>query len=389
MRRGGPAAIAILLLLAGVASAAAEKTRIVLAPSRTVPIAGRPWTAVLVVSGARPPTIPVTASSGARRVHASARRWRGNRYRARLAFRSAGRWTLQARIGRARFRLGPVRVQAPPPQPILFAFPTEVGLDRNGALLLVDTSERRVVRIDPATGRMSVFARVDRPFGLAVTPAGDVYVTSDRTVRRIDTARRMTTVAQTDSDIGPLAVDATGNVYFTTVTRIFRIEGGAGPVTHYGGTGVEGDAGDGGPALQAQFRAPHGLAVGADGALYVSDTGNDRIRRIDPTSRVVSAFAPARIPGGLGVGPDGALYVAASGVHSVLRIDRNGAATVVAGTGVSGSTGDGGPATAARLQEPFDVAVAADGTLFIVQTGRSGRIRRVNPSGTISTLRRR
>jgi streptogramin lyase len=389
MRRRALIAAVLVLLPIGAAAAAVEKTRVSLAPSRLAPSVGRPWTAVVVVTGARPPTICLTATSRKRMAGATARRWRGNRYRARLVLPSVGRWTLVARIGRERFRLGAVRARPVSPPPLLFAYPTQVAFDRNGALLLVENGLGRVARIEPATGRRTPFAQVTRPFGIAVGSSGDVYVSDANTVRRIDAARRVTTVAQADSDVGPLAIDSAGNVFFSTATRIFRIDGGTGPVTHYAGTGVEGGGGDGGPARQAQLSGPHGLAVGVDGALYVSDTDNDRIRRIDAGSRVITAFAAARAPGGLAVGRDGTLYVTEFETHRLLRVDRAGNASVVAGTGVRGSTGDGGPATRARLFLPSDVDAASDGTLYIVESGAAGRIRRVDPSGTISTLRRR
>ena len=387
MRRRALLAVLVALLPVGTAAASAEKTRVMLAPSRVAPSVGRSWTAVLVVRGARPQAIRLTAASGTQRADATARRWDRNRYRARLVFPSVGRWRLVAHIGRAQFPLRAVRVQAGPP--LLFAYPTEIGFDRSGALLLVENGLGRVARIEPASGRQSTFARISRPFGVAISSSGDVYVSDANTVRRIAAARRVTTVAQAESDVGPLAIDPAGNVYFSTATRIFRIDGGNGPVTHYAGTGVEGRGGDGGPALQAEFRAPHGLVIGTDGALYVSDTDNNRIRRIDSTSRVITAFVPARAPGGLSVGPDSTLYVTEFEAHRVLRLDRTGNASVVAGTGARGFTCDGGPAIRARLDLPADTAAASDGTLYIVESGAAGRIRKVDPSGRISTLGRR
>lgn len=377
-------------LLVAVGSAATQRSPTVsLASPPPALVAGRAWNAVLVVRGARPARISVSAVAGRRRVSNSARRWRGSRYRVRLVLPAAGRWTLSARLGRSRFRLGRVTVRAAPRPPLLLNFPIEAALDPTGALLLVENGAGRVLRIDPASGRSATLAPLPRPFGVARAPSGDLYVSEANTVRRIDPARRVTTVAQADSDVGPVAIDAAGNVYFTTRTRIFRIEGGTGPVTHYAGTGVEGDGGDGGHALQAEFRQPHGLAIGADGALYVADTDNNRIRRIDPATRVITAFAAMRIPSGLGVGPDGALYVAQPENHRVLRVDRTGNTTVAAGSGVRGSSGDRGSATAARLDVPVDVAVTTNGTLFIVQTGAAGRVRRVDPSGRIETILRR
>ena len=175
-------------------------------------------------------------------------------------------------------------------------------------------------------------------------------------------------------------------------------------MTHYAGTGIRGGRGDGGPALEAELDAPHGLVVRPDGALYVADTGNHRVRRIDPANRVITAFAAAVAPAGLALGPGGVLYVAERDGQRVSRIDPNGAKTVVAGTGVRGGSGDGGPAVAAQVDEPFadgrsglarfhdepfDVVPAPGGELFIVESGLSGGIRHIDASGVIRTIRRR
>lgn len=388
------AALAVILaasLSAAAGSAAPEKSPSVSLTARPAGlVVGRAWNVVLAVRGSRPVRVRVMATSGRRRVGISARRWRKERYRGRLVFPAAGRWTLTAQLGRKRFRLGAVLVRAPAPVPLVLTFPTQAVLDANGSLLVVETgSAARIARIHPATGRAALVARIPRPFGVVVAPSGALYGTDGNRVVRIEPGGGLSTIAVADSDVGPLAVDGAGNVYFTTAARIFRIDGGTGPVTHLAGTGVEGGGGDGGPALAAEFRAPHGLAIGADGALYVSDTGNNRVRRIDLARGIIDAFAPAEAPGGLSLGPGGALYVGEFGANRVSRIDPNGARTVIAGTGTSGTSGDGGPATAARLDQPADVVATPDGTVYIIQSGATGRIRRVAPSGMISTVARR
>jgi hypothetical protein len=94
-------------------------------------------------------------------------------------------------------------------------------------------------------------------------------------------------------------------------------------------------------------------------------------------------------PAGLAVGSGGVLYVAERDGLRVSRIDASGAKTLVAGTGVRGNTGNGGPATAARLDEPFDVVPTASGALFILQSGAAGGLRHIDPSGKITTVGRR
>jgi DNA-binding beta-propeller fold protein YncE len=267
--------------------------------------------------------------------------------------------------------------------------PTEAVLEPNGAILVAESGQSRLARIDPATGRDTLVTRIVQPFGVVLTPSGVLYSTSESRVVRVESGGSTTTIADAGEDVGPLALDSAGNLYFSTVSRIFRIESGTGAVTHYAGTGIRGGRGDGGPALAAELDAPHGLVVGPDRALYVADTGNNRVRRIDPDTRVITAFAAAVGPAGLALGSGGVLYVAERDGQRVSRIDPTGAKTVVAGTGVRGGSGDGGPAAAAQVDEPFDVVPAPRGELFIVESGAAGGIRHIDASGVIRTIRRR
>jgi DNA-binding beta-propeller fold protein YncE len=381
--------LAVLAVAAGGSAATAQSPRISLTSPRSGLTAGRPWTAVVRVRGSRPARVALTATLGRRRVAASARRWRGDRYRARLVFPAPGRWRLAARIGRTRVQLGTVAVRAAIRPPVVLVAPTEAVLEPNGSILVAESGQSRLARIDPSTGRDTLVTRIVQPYGLVLTPSGVLYSTSESRVVRVESGGATTTLADAGEDVGPLALDSSGNLYFSTVSRIFRIESGTGVVTHYAGAGVRGSRGDGGPALSAELDAPHGLVVGADGALYVADTGNNRVRRIDPATRVITAFASAVGPAGLALGPGGVLYVAERDGQRVSRIDPNGAKTVVAGTGVRGGSGDGGPAVAAQVDEPFDVVPAPGGELFIVESGAAGGIRHIDASGVIRTIRRR
>jgi RHS repeat-associated protein len=172
-------------------------------------------------------------------------------------------------------------------------------------------------------------------------------------------------------------------------------------VTTAAGTGVAGFSGDGGPATAAQLNVPYGVAVAPDGTVYISDPGNARIRRITPDGLITTiagtgtsgysgdggpaTAAQLNAPIGVAVGPDGSVYIADFNNHRVRKVDPTGLITTVAGTGVSGYGGDGGPATAAQLFNPIRLAVAPDGSLYIADYPNN-RIRRVGPDGIISTV---
>ncbi|MDA8185337.1 MAG: hypothetical protein M0035_13100, partial [Actinomycetota bacterium] len=139
-------------------------------------------------------------------------------------------------------------------------------------------------------------------------------------------------------------------------------------ITTVVGTGEEGSSGDGGPATAAQLYYPRGLALAPDGSLYIADAGNHRVRRVDPSGIITTVAgtgeegssgdggpataARLRYPSALALAPDGSLYLADTSNHRVRRVDPSGIITTVAGTGEEGSSGDGGPATAAELRDP-------------------------------------
>ncbi len=200
--------------------------------------------------------------------------------------------------------------------------PQDVVLHPDGSLLIADNNNHRIRRVNLNTGIISTFA------GNGINAAtGNV---------------KPATEAALASPQG-LAVDNQGNVFVSTLHQIRRIDPN-GIIDLFAGS-LEGDAGDQIPARQAQFRTVGGLAIDTDGGLLLCDMENNKVRKVRPDGIVVT----------------------------------------IAGTGIAGSSGDGGPATLANMNTPYDVAVDNNGIIYIAERLGS-RIRRISPNGTIDTI---
>jgi trimeric autotransporter adhesin len=174
-----------------------------------------------------------------------------------------------------------------------------------------------------------------------------------------------------------------------------------GDISTFAGTGAPAFAGDGGAATAAALHHPRDVEWLADGSVLVADTRNHRVRRIWP-SGIIATIAGTGAPGFSGDGGaatsarlssptnleptgDGGFLIADLGNRRVRKVSPAGTIATVAGTGVAGSSGDGGPATSASLDEPTAVATTPDGGFLIADAG-SHRVRAVSPGGTISTV---
>jgi RHS repeat-associated protein len=183
-------------------------------------------------------------------------------------------------------------------------------------------------------------------------------------------------------------------------TRVAERIGGV--ITTVAGTEWQGSTGDGGPASAAEISSPHGIAIAPDGSVFFSEDDSAVIRRIAPDGTIsvyagtgTAGFAgdggPALAaqfdrPLGLALAPDGTLYIADGNNSRVRAISPQGIISTFAGGGTSSTTnGDGGPATAAYIAGPHAVALGPDGSLYIADDSL-GQVRRVTPDGTITTI---
>ena len=344
--------------------------------------------------------------------------------------------------------------------------PSGVAVDEKGNVYIADRSNHRIRRVGPdgvittfagmepeppdfsGDGGPAIHAQLDSAVGVAVDARGTVYIVERGTfrafsfeersrggifitpsgrwenfrVRRVGSGGIIRTLQGSKWVYGDylgrpiselikpagVAVDAQGNLYiagvrvvFNTAYNIVRRIGPDGTITTVAGTGTKGSLGDGGPAAQAQLNDPHGVAVDAKGNLYIADTGNHRIRRVGPdgiittfAGRVAAGFsgdggpavqAQLNGPTGVAVDAQGTLYIADTGNHRIRRVGPDGIITTFAGTGTPGFSGDGGPAAQAQLSRSSGVAVDARGNVYIADTGNH-RIRRVGPDGIITTF---
>ena len=198
-----------------------------------------------------------------------------------------------------------------------------------------------------------------------------------------------------------MAEDSQGNLYVGMAAGVVYKLTPGGQVTRVAGTGDWGDSGDGGPARDAQLKRLGGLALDASDNLYIADSENNRIRKVSANGTITTvagngtwgfegdggAATDAKLdyPRGLTLDDSGNLYISDSGNHRIRKVSPEGTITTVAGYGTEGFGGDGGPATAALLAYPEGVGVDASGNLYIADT-YNNRIRKVSANGTITTV---
>ena len=309
----------------------------------------------------------------------------------------------------------------PPPRSALSRASRPIGWATS---YLSDTDNHRVRRVDPngiittvagtgtagfsGDGGPATAAQLNLPYGLAADAAGYLYIADlgNNRVRRIAPDGKISTVAGNgckasagEGEVATqaalltprnVAVDSLGNLYISEFEgHRVRCVTSDGKMNTLAGDGVAGLGGDNGPGTAAQLNFPAGLAVDRAGAIYVADSANGRIRKIvsngynSVITTVLGDTAATTLitPTAVAVDSSGALFVVDSAALVRSRT-LSGAWINYAGTGVAGFSGDGGPATSARLSGPHDVA-ASGGAVYIAD---GSRVRYVDASGAIHTL---
>lgn len=243
--------------------------------------------------------------------------------------------------------------------------PTAVAVDPGGNIFAADIANLVVRRINPA-GAISTYvgtgvaaptytgdggpataATIFYPTDLQADGASNLFLSEGDRLHKINSDGTITTLLNggVRGVAGQhLAIDNQGDFYFVSpsLTQVQKLDT-TGAVTVVAGTGATGFSGDNGPATAATFRLIRGLTVDSVGNLYIADAPNNRVR----------------------------------------RVDTSGIITTVAGNGTTTSSGDGGSATSAGVPNPFSLVVDGSGNLFI---GSADRVRKVDGSGTISTI---
>ena len=311
--------------------------------------------------------------------------------------------------------------------------PWSLALDSAGNLFIADYANSLIRKIDgsgiitrvagctPLTDTKCLLAGVADggpatapvvfgPFSIAIDSADNLYLgdTGRNSVRKVSPDGIITTVAgggtakpadgvkATGAALGGpvgLAVDNAGNIYFSDITnnRVWRVDS-AGTLHLAAGTGPIGFSGDGGPATSAQLSGPHGLAVDASGNLFITDTNNFRVRKVNAAGIITTVAGNGSVvfsgdggpatstaltsPQGLAFDSAGNLFIAETLGNRIRKVDTAGNITIVAGNGKTDFSGDGGPATQAALFAPGNIAFDRAGNLYIADT-LNNRVRKV------------
>lgn len=270
-------------------------------------------------------------------------------------------------------------------------------------------------------GQQAVTAPLNSPAGLCYDSAGNFYIAdqNNNIIRKVDTAGAITTVAGTgeqgfdgdggaatqatlDSPVG-VAIDASGNLYISdTKNQRVRKVSTSGTISTIAGTGTAGFSGDGGAATLAMISLPTAIAVDGSGNVYFADSNNNRVREIVAASGLIQTVAgngeqgysgdggsatsaSLDTPEGISVDSSGNLYLSDTRNNRIRKVS-GGVITTIAGDGSFRFAGDGSTATSGSFASPHGIAVTANGTTLYVADTDNQRIRQISSSNQLSTI---
>jgi uncharacterized protein (TIGR03437 family) len=312
-------------------------------------------------------------------------------------------------------------------------YPTNIALDGAGNLYIMDSV--RVLRVDGSgtittvagdgtwgtsgDGGAATKAKIGPALAIAADSSGNIYVSQSWVIRRIDSKGVITRFAggltsgdsgdggpasaATFGQVDAMVIDSKGNLYlYDEYTRRIRKVTPDGTIRAFAGNGSRGFSGDGGTATAASIGSGTAITVDSVGAVTFGDNDNSRVRKVT-TDGIIHTIAgngverfsgdggPATsallsYPQGVAVDSSGTVYFTDTGNNRVRRVTPAGVITTIAGTGSSGFSGDGGPATAAEIGTPIGIAVDAGGNVYVACLGDVQRIRKISPAGIISTV---
>ena len=293
---------------------------------------------------------------------------------------------------------------------------TGLAVDAAGNLYIADRFNHRIRKVTPngiistiagdgqpifaGDGGPATSASLRFPTQIAIDASSNIFIadTANGRVRKVSQTGVISTVATSRTFPDGIAVDGAGTLYVTDRGGSVRSISPGGTETALAGNGQFHAFANGTPAINAFLSNPNGVAIDAKGNLYISDSGNYRIRKVDTAGRIFTVAGsglpacsadgrPAVTiaigsPAGVAVDAAGTLYFSDSVCSTVSMIRSDGNITIVAGGGLQG---DGGPARNAALITPQGIAFDPARNLYIAETGTQ-RIRRVAVDGTISTF---
>jgi sugar lactone lactonase YvrE len=293
-----------------------------------------------------------------------------------------------------------------------FNQPGGIAVDGKGNVVVADTINDRIVWITPSGLAVSgTRTRTRGIYCVAYDAHGNVYIARN-SIQKLTVGGFVTIAGNEDqagsvdgsatearfSEIRGLAVAGDGTIYVSDGgNHVIRRVSPAGLVTTIAGTATIAGSVDG-ISESARFFRPSGIAVGASGELYVADSMNHTIRRIDRNGQVSTVAGRAGewgsedgegtsarffVPHGLSMDRSGSVYVADSFNHAIRRIDSTGRVSTLAGRANKAGATDG-PAEEARFNQPVDATVDAHGTLYVADSGNN-TIRSITPAGVVST----